>query len=520
MARNLRSAVLLHVALLSTATAAVAVGCATSAEIDVEGLGSEGAADSGKKDARAVDGATDDDDDDDDDGKKDAEPSDPKTDDDDAGTGGADAGDAGTDAGVPKDGGADAGDAGTDAGVPKDGGADAGDASGGGDAGDAGNGTAVKPIQGEVIISEVMYRPSGTEPEAEWIELYNAAATPRLLSGLVLKDGASRAPHDRFGARDRARRVRRACEQASGRGRREGAGRRDRVQLQRCTRQHPVRERNPARERRQRQRIVLLDGATEIARAKYGSTAKLGPEAVGRYSAAKGQSDPAQGAHLRGLRRYDQLVLLGQRVGGWQRQGHARRGERLSLKRLVLVTVGGYSSDSKNSSARRGPDGLAFPSLPRCARGARGCWAVRVLAERQSNWIRGRRRRRSLRGSKPASAAASDTRPTRAPTDSGDASFETCAATAVEATRERLPVDIIWIVDNSSSMQPAIAEVQAGLNKFAELVDLKGIDYQVVMLSKQGTTPSWQPLSDLHPASARRRQLRRTALGSSTRLWT
>lgn len=74
--------------------------------------------------------------------------------------------------------------------------------------------------------------------------------------------------------------------------------------------------------------------------------------------------------------------------------------------------------------------------------------------------------------------------------DSGDAAFQTCAATAVEATRERLPVDIIWIVDNSASMQPAVAEVQAGLNTFANLIGAKGIDYKVVMLSKRGTTPS------------------------------
>ncbi len=81
------------------------------------------------------------------------------------------------------------------------------------------------------------------------------------------------------------------------------------------------------------------------------------------------------------------------------------------------------------------------------------------------------------------------------PGDSGDASFVTCAATAVEAARERLPVDIIWIVDNSSSMAPAVAEVQAGLNAFANLIDAKGIDYKVVMLSKRGSTPT----SNRHP---------------------
>lgn len=74
------------------------------------------------------------------------------------------------------------------------------------------------------------------------------------------------------------------------------------------------------------------------------------------------------------------------------------------------------------------------------------------------------------------------------PVDAGDASFEACAATAVEAKRERRPVDIVWVVDNSSSMQPAVTEVQAGLNAFANLIGSKGIDYKVVMLSKRGTT--------------------------------
>lgn len=76
------------------------------------------------------------------------------------------------------------------------------------------------------------------------------------------------------------------------------------------------------------------------------------------------------------------------------------------------------------------------------------------------------------------------------PSDWLDGSFVTCAATAIEATRERLPVDIVWIVDNSVSMAPAVAEVQAGLNAFASLIDAKGIDYKVVMLSKRGTTPT------------------------------
>ncbi len=73
--------------------------------------------------------------------------------------------------------------------------------------------------------------------------------------------------------------------------------------------------------------------------------------------------------------------------------------------------------------------------------------------------------------------------------DAGDASFQTCASAAVEAKREALPVDIIWVVDNSSSMAPAVAEVQAGLNTFASLIGSKGLDYKVVMLSLRGDAP-------------------------------
>ncbi len=67
--------------------------------------------------------------------------------------------------------------------------------------------------------------------------------------------------------------------------------------------------------------------------------------------------------------------------------------------------------------------------------------------------------------------------------------FDTCASATVEATRAQLPVDIIWVVDNSSSMAPAVAEVQAGLNTFADLIGTKGLDYRVILLSLRGTAP-------------------------------
>lgn len=66
-----------------------------------------------------------------------------------------------------------------------------------------------------------------------------------------------------------------------------------------------------------------------------------------------------------------------------------------------------------------------------------------------------------------------------------DASSE-CAAAAVGALIERLPVDIIWVVDNSSSMAPAIAEVQSGMDAFAARLAASDLDYRLILLSLRG----------------------------------
>jgi hypothetical protein len=63
-----------------------------------------------------------------------------------------------------------------------------------------------------------------------------------------------------------------------------------------------------------------------------------------------------------------------------------------------------------------------------------------------------------------------------------------CAAVAEEATIEKLPVDIIWVVDNSASMAPAIEEIRKGLNAFAGLIEAKQLDYKVIMLSLRSKT--------------------------------
>jgi hypothetical protein len=67
--------------------------------------------------------------------------------------------------------------------------ASVGDADDGGAGGDDGGGAAVTPSVGELIITEIMFDPSGSVPEAQWFEVYNLTAAPELLSGLTIQDG-------------------------------------------------------------------------------------------------------------------------------------------------------------------------------------------------------------------------------------------------------------------------------------------------------------------------------------------
>jgi hypothetical protein len=61
-----------------------------------------------------------------------------------------------------------------------------------------------------------------------------------------------------------------------------------------------------------------------------------------------------------------------------------------------------------------------------------------------------------------------------------------CAVAVEQAVVEPRPVDIIWMVDNSVSMRPAVAAVTSGLNAFASLIATRKLDYRVIMLSLKG----------------------------------
>jgi hypothetical protein len=57
---------------------------------------------------------------------------------------------------------------------------------------EGGGGPATKAGPGDVVISEIMYDPSGTEPDEEWLEIYNTTSSPKLLGGLTLEDNGGR----------------------------------------------------------------------------------------------------------------------------------------------------------------------------------------------------------------------------------------------------------------------------------------------------------------------------------------
>jgi len=81
----------------------------------------------------------------------------------------------------------------------------------------------------------------------------------------------------------------------------------------------------------------------------------------------------------------------------------------------------------------------------------------------------------------------------RPPTDARpfDAQLDpdaSCATATAGAEIDRDPVDIIFMVDNSTSMEPAIRQVEAGLNDFADRISGSALDYRVIMLSERGTT--------------------------------
>jgi hypothetical protein len=73
--------------------------------------------------------------------------------------------------------------------------------------------------------------------------------------------------------------------------------------------------------------------------------------------------------------------------------------------------------------------------------------------------------------------------PDRAPLDAPFDPDMSCATATATATVTRRPVDIIWVVDNSSSMREEIENVAGGLDAFARYIADRDLDYRVILLS-------------------------------------
>ena len=69
-----------------------------------------------------------------------------------------------------------------------------------------------------------------------------------------------------------------------------------------------------------------------------------------------------------------------------------------------------------------------------------------------------------------------------------------CAKLEVEAELVKKPVDIIWVVDSSGSMDGEAAIVQENMNAFAASIAASGLDYRVVVISTKSFVNVPDPL--------------------------
>ncbi len=83
----------------------------------------------------------------------------------------------------------------------------------------------------------------------------------------------------------------------------------------------------------------------------------------------------------------------------------------------------------------------------------------------------------------PAPDLAADTPIPDVPTD---VPVEPCTATEVRADNAIAPVDIVWVIDSSGSMDFENARVQENLNAFSSHIALAGIDHHVILIGDPG----------------------------------
>ena len=77
-----------------------------------------------------------------------------------------------------------------------------------------------------------------------------------------------------------------------------------------------------------------------------------------------------------------------------------------------------------------------------------------------------------------------------------------CASVSAAANLTKKPVDIIFVIDNSSSMTSEIVSVQNNINQnFADIIGKSGLDYRVIMLSHHGSATADQSICVSQPLS-------------------
>ena len=77
-----------------------------------------------------------------------------------------------------------------------------------------------------------------------------------------------------------------------------------------------------------------------------------------------------------------------------------------------------------------------------------------------------------------------------------------CAEVRAEATLQKKPVDIIFVIDNSGSMTDEIRSVEQNINKnFADIIGKSGLDYRVIMVTSHGNASTQQSVCISAPLS-------------------
>jgi hypothetical protein len=143
----------------------------------------------------------------------------------------------------------------------------------------------------------------------------------------------------------------------------------------------------------------------------------------------------------------------------------------LWLSSLVLVACGGSSGGNGDDMMEMTPD--AIEEVTGCTSAAE-CEANAPICSATSNTC--------------VECETSEQCPSDRPVCSNGSCNAACAGTEITADFVQLPVDIIWVVDQSGSMDQETQYVQSKINDFVTLIGATNIDYRVTMMAAPSGT--------------------------------